>query len=374
MSVSKANGSTPLLPLNWERLLQGFVDILSVDSYWGNEDRVVAIIQPRLEAAGVVCRRDQIGNLICRWPANGKDSTPIMLNAHMDTVLPTPEMKPVVKADAVYSDGSSVLGADDKAGVAAIVEAVAMVDEAGLPHGPIDLVFTVGEDVGQFGAAAFDPNDVESRVALVLDFGGPVGVICDRQAASCNFDVTFHGNAAAAAHPETGKSAVSMMSRAIDRMPLGPVDELTVANVGIVSGGEARNIIPPKAKMVAQARALTQAALDKQVAAMRKALEDGAAAFGGRVEIETVQRFKPTRFGHDHPALQVAWAGVQAAGLEPQFVHTFGGSDAQNFNEKGIDSAILGTGYQDIHSVNEWMPHAELRKLTQVTAQVILNA
>lgn len=373
MANSEPSGSTPLLPLNWERLLRGFVDILSVDSYWGNEDRVVAIIQPRLEAAGVVCRRDQIGNLICHWPAKGKDSPPIMLNAHMDTVLPTPEMTPVVKANAVYSDGSSVLGADDKAGVAAIVEAVAMVDEAGLPHGPIDLVFTVGEDVGQFGAAAFDANDVESRVALVLDFGGPVGVICDRQAASCNFDVTFHGNAAAAAHPETGRSAVSMMARAIDRMPLGPVDKLTVANVGIVSGGEARNIIPPQAKLVAQARALTQKALDRQVAAMREALEGGAAAFGGRVEIETEQRFKPTRFGHDHPALQVAYAGVQAAGLKPRFVHTFGGSDAQNFNEKGIDSAILGTGYQDIHSINEWMPHAELRKLTQVTAQVILN-
>ena len=148
MSNPELAESTPLLPLNWERLLQGFVDILSVDSYWGNEDRVVAIIQPRLEAAGVVCRRDQIGNLICHWPAKGKDSPPIMLNAHMDTVLPTPEMTPVVKADAVYSDRSSVLGADDKAGVAAIVEAVAMVDEAGLPHGPIDLVFTVGEDVG----------------------------------------------------------------------------------------------------------------------------------------------------------------------------------------------------------------------------------
>ena len=374
MSVSKASRSTPLLPLDWQRLLQGFVDILSVDSYWGNEDRVVAIIQPRLEAAGVACRRDQIGNLICHWPAKGKDSTPIMLNAHMDTVLPTPEMTPVVKADAVYSDGSSVLGADDKAGVAAIVEAVAMVDEAGLPHGPIDLVFTVGEDVGQFGAAAFDPNDVESRVALVLDFGGPVGVICDRQAASCNLNVTFHGNAAAAAHPETGKSAVSMMSRAIDRMPLGPVDELTVANVGLVSGGEARNIIPPEAKLVAQARALTQAALDRQVAAMRQAVKEAAAAFGGQAEIEAEQRFKPTRFGHDHPALQVAYSGVQSAGLEPRFVHTFGGSDAQNFNEKGIDSAILGTGYQDIHSVNEWMPHEELRRLTQVTAQVILNA
>ena len=97
MSNPELAESTPLLPLNWERLLRGFVDILSVDSYWGNEDRVVAIIQPRLEAAGVVCRRDDIGNLICHWPAKGKDSRPIMLNAHMDTVRPTPEMTPVVK-------------------------------------------------------------------------------------------------------------------------------------------------------------------------------------------------------------------------------------------------------------------------------------
>ena len=374
MSISESSGTTPLLPLNWERLLQGFVDILSVDSYWGNEDRVVAIIQPRLEAAGVVCRQDQIGNLICHWPANGKDSPPIMLNAHMDTVLPTPEMTPVVKADAVYSDGSSVLGADDKAGVAAIVEAVTMVDEAGLPHGPIDLVFTVGEDVGQFGAAAFDPNDVESRVALVLDFGGPVGVICDRQAAACNFDVTFYGSAAAAAHPETGKSAVSMMARAIDRMTLGPVDDLTVANVGIVSGGDARNIIPPQAKLVAQARALTQEALDRQVAAMRAALEEGR---GGVWEVGWRSRRSSgsSRHGLGTITRRCRWP-MRESDLPDWSRNSCTRSAVATrriSNEKGIDSAILGTGYQDIHSVNEWMPHAELRKLTQVTAQVILN-
>ena len=129
-------------------MLKIFVDILSVDSYWGNEDRVVAILQPLLEDVGVVCSRDEIGNLIGKWPAKGKQSRPIMLNAHMDTVQPTPGMVPIVKDDAVYSDGSSVLGADDKAGVAAIVEAVLTVHDAGADHGPIELVLHSGRGRG----------------------------------------------------------------------------------------------------------------------------------------------------------------------------------------------------------------------------------
>ena len=364
-----------LIPLNTQRLLDSFLEILSVDSYWGNEHRVVELIQPRLEAVDVTCSQDAIGNLIGRWPANGKNSAPIMLNAHMDTVQPTPEMCPVVKPDAIYSDGSSVLGADDKAGVAAIVEAVATVHEAGLPHGPIDLVFTVGEEVGQFGADAFDPNDIEARVGLVLDGGGPVGEIVSQQAGSYSFTATFHGKAAhAGIEAADGISAIAMLARAINHMPLGQIDELTVANVGVVSGGQAANIVPPEATLVGQARGLDQAALDRQVDTMQQAAEDAAAAFGGQVEIEKTCRFKATSFSPEHPAIQLADTAVRAAGLTPSHMPTFGGSDAQNFNEKGIQTAMLGSGYLNVHSVSESMPHKALHQLTQITIQTILNA
>jgi tripeptide aminopeptidase len=364
-----------LIPLNTQRLLESFLEILRVDSYWGNEHRVVALIQPRLEAAGVICRQDAIGNLIGRWPANDKNSAPIMLNAHMDTVQPTPEMCPVVKPDAIYSDGSSVLGADDKAGVAAIVEAVATVHAAGLPHGPIDLVFTVGEEVGQFGADAFDPNDIEARVGLVLDGGGPVGEVVSQQAGSYSFTATFHGKAAhAGIEAADGISAIAMLARAIDHMPLGQIDELTVANVGVVSGGQAANIVPPEATLVGQARGLDQAVLDRQIATMQQAAEDAAAAFGGQVEIEKTCRFKATRFSPEHPAIQLADTAVRAAGLTPSHMPTFGGSDAQNFNEKGVQTAILGTGYRDMHSTDESIPRLQLEQLTQVTIQIIRNS
>lgn len=373
---SVSSCSRAQVPINCDRLLKGFVDILSVDSYWGNENRVVEIIRPRLEAVGVHCKQDEIGNLIGQWRAHGKSksSQPIMLNAHMDTVQPTPGMRPVVKGDAVYSDGTSVLGADDKAGVAAIVEAVVAVHASGLEHGPIDLVFTVGEDVGQYGADAFDANEIESRLGLVLDFGGPVGDVINHQAGSCSFDATFYGTAAAAAHPAPGVSAIAMMARAVENMPLGQINEETVANVGIVSGGQARNIVPPEARMLGQARGLDQAGLDQQMDVMRKAVEDAAAAFGGRVEIKQEGRFKPTKFGEDHPAIRLADVAIRAIGLQPRHVHTFGGSDAQNFNEKGIETAILGTGYRDMHSVAESMPHEELQRLTQVTVELLLGA
>jgi len=363
------------LRIETERLLKTFVDILSVDSYWGNEDRVVAIIRPLLETVGAVCSQDDIGNLIAKWPAKGKQSHPIMLNAHMDTVQPTPGMRPVVRDDAVYSDGSSVLGADDKAGVAAIIEAVLAVHDSGADHGPVELVFTVGEDVGQFGADAFDPNDIDARVAFVLDAGGPVGNVITRQAGSYMFEAVFHGRAAhAGIAAADGISAIAMQARAVGNMTLGRVDDVTVANVGVVSGGQAANIVPPEAKIVGQARSLDQDALEGQMDAMRKACQDAAEAFGGRVDYIQKGRFKATQFDDEHPAICLADTAIKAAGIEPRHVATHGGSDAQNFNEKGIETAILAVGYEEVHSTVEWMPHDELRRLTDITAQLILNA
>jgi len=369
--------TTPTGPvaIDPDRLLKIFVDILSVDSYWGNENRVVAILQPLLEDIGVVCSQDEIGNLIGKWPAKGKQSAPIMLNAHMDTVQPTPGMRPVVKDGVVYSDGSSVLGADDKAGVAAIVEAVLAVHDAGADHGPIEVVLTVGEDVGQFGADAFDPNDIESRVAFVLDAGGPVGDLVTHQAGSFGFEAVFHGRAAhAGIAAGDGINAIAMQARAVDNMSLGQVDGVTVANVGVVSGGQAANIVPPECKLVGQARSLDQDALERQMAAMRQACEDAAADLGGRVDYTQRGRFKATSFADDHPAIQLADTAIAAAGLEPRHISTYGGSDAQNFNEKGIATAILSVGYLDVHSVAESMPLDELQRLTDVTVQLILNA
>ena len=286
--------------INHDRLLGTFVDMLSVDSFHGDEDRVEAIIRPALEPLGIRFSHDAIGNLIGCWPGRGRSDGRIMLNAHMDTVQPTPNMRPVVDADGVRSDGSSVLGADDKAGLAAIIEAIRSVDDAGLDHAPIELVFTVGEDVGHIGSKAFDAASIESRTSFVFDAGGPVGNVVMRAPGQIRCTATLHGRAAhAGIEPELGISAISLLARAVDRMPLGRVDAETTANIGRIEGGQASNIVAPTARIEAEARSLSEDRLADQIAAMRVAVCGRGSGYGRLVRLRgtPLLRRLPTRGG-----------------------------------------------------------------------------
>ncbi len=361
--------------INHDRLLGTFVDMLSVDSFHGDEDRVEAIIRPALEPLGIRFSHDAIGNLIGCWPGRGRSDGRIMLNAHMDTVQPTPNMRPVVDADGVRSDGSSVLGADDKAGLAAIIEAIRSVDDAGLDHAPIELVFTVGEDVGHIGSKAFDAASIESRTSFVFDAGGPVGNVVMRAPGQIRCTATLHGRAAhAGIEPELGISAISLLARAVDRMPLGRVDAETTANIGRIEGGQASNIVAPTARIEAEARSLSEDRLADQIAAMRVAVADAAADMGGSFDFEEHRFYVAYQLAEDAAAVQLADRAIEASGLTPRHVSTGGGSDAHEFNLKGITSVCLGVSYIDVHTIEEFMPHDALRDITQVAAQLITQA
>ena len=187
-----------------ERLLETFLALLHVDTFHGDEDRAVAIVRPLLEPVGIAFKRDDIGNLIGAWPARDSDSVPIMLNAHLDTVQSTAGLQTVVDAEGVGTDGSTILGADDKAGVAAIVEAVLTIEAAGSAHGPVDLVFTVGEDVGHIGSKAFDPSSIEARVGFVLDCASPVGNVVVEAPGNRTILAEFHGRGRPRRHRARG--------------------------------------------------------------------------------------------------------------------------------------------------------------------------
>ena len=358
-----------------ERLLETFLALLRVDSYFGDEDRVVAVLTELLEPAEVDFKRDAIGNLIGMWPGRESDAAPIMLNAHMDTVQSTAGLKLVVDEEGVGTDGSTILGADNKSGVAAIVEAVLAVEGSGAAHGPVDLVFTIGEDVGHVGSKAFAPESIAATVGFVLDAGSPVGDVVTEAPGTRRLQADFHGRAAhAGIEPEAGVSAISIMSRAIANMPLGRIDAGTVANIGTITGGQALNIVAPYARLEAQARSLSEERLDAQMAAMCAAMNEAAEHYAGSVDYAVEPFVRAYQLGDDDPALVRAEAAIRAAGLTPNRISTGGGSDAHEFNAKGMNTVCMGAGYRDAHAVTEFMPHDELRRLTEVTIQLVLGA
>jgi len=362
--------------INSDRLLETFLSILRIDSYYPNEDPVIEPLRPKLEGAGLQLSTDEHRNVLGFWPGTGElaDQDPIMLCAHTDTVWPTPEMEPVVRDNTVHTDGSSVLGADDKAAVAAIVEAVEAIAEAGLSHPPVEVLFTVGEEVGHIGSRAFDVSQAQSKMVFVPDADGTVGGVMLAAPWTIAIKTIFQGRAAhAGMDPENGRSALCMAARAIETMRLGRLDDETTANVGTLNGGEAMNIVPPRAEMVWQLRSLDQGKYERIKEELLGACQAAAEAFGGTVEFEQVGGTQGFRFGEDDPIILRAKSAIAASGIEPWTAVTCGGSDANEFNDHGLPAVVISVGYLDIHTNEESMPLDQLNQLADVCCSLMLG-
>jgi tripeptide aminopeptidase len=364
------------ITIDADRLRDTFLTILRINSYYPNEDAVIRALQPKLDRAGVELTTDENRNVLGSWPGVGSlaDQEPILLCAHTDTVQPTDGLVPVVRDGAVHSDGSTVLGADDKAAVAAIVEALEMIIDAGIPHPPAEILFTVGEDVGHIGSNAFDATRVRSKMAFVPDADGPVGGIMLQAPWSQTSRVTFHGRAAhAGMEPEKGRSAIAMAANAIAQMPHGRIDDETTANVGTISGGEASNVVPPHAEIVWNARSLDEQKCERICSIILQCCRQAAASADGTIDVEPIQFFAGFRFSAGDAIVKRAASAIKAAGIEPWYSATCGGSDASELNAKGLPTIVLSVGYQKIHTCQESMPLIELNRLARVCAALVLG-
>jgi tripeptide aminopeptidase len=363
--------------INSDRLLDTFLTICRIDSFHPGEAEVMAVLRDRLSRAGVAVNEDEYGNLQGDWPGIGDlaNADPVLLCAHVDTILPTPGMEPVVRDGAVWSDGSHVLGADDKAAVAAIVEAIETIAESGRAHPPVEVLLTVGEEVGHIGSKAFDATRLKSRIGFVPDSDGPVGRIILASPWAQHVTVTFHGRGAhAGLEPENGRNALVMAARAVAALPWGRLDDETTANVGTISGGEAPNVVASEAEMTFEVRSLDetkhQQCIDRVLAACDRAAKD----LDGAITRDVPIRLRGFRFEEDDPIVERAKSAIRAAGIEPHCAVSCGGSDANELNAKGLPTLVLSVAYRDIHSVNESMPLDQLYALGNVCAALMLRA
>ncbi|MEN6358078.1 MAG: M20/M25/M40 family metallo-hydrolase [Armatimonadota bacterium] len=347
---------------NKDRVKQLFLDLLKINTPSKNERPMADFIKAKLESLGLDVEEDDAGekiggsagNIIASLKGNKPGAKAIFLGGHIDTVEPTDKLNIVIDGDEIRSDGTTILGADDKAGIAAIIEALQSVIENGTAHGDVQVIFNVAEEIGLCGSRAIDRSKIKAKYGYIFDMDRPAAGITVSAPSHENVFVEIRGVAAhAGMNPENGVSAIIAASNAISKMKLGRIDFETTANVGVIEGGKARNIVPDLVNIKAEARSRDEAKLAAQVEHMKTTFEREAEAIGAKAIVTLDHEYNAYRWSEDDDIIKLASKASHKIGIEPVYSDGGGGSDANIYNSYGISCVVLGTGYDGAHSASE---------------------
>ena len=354
--------------INKERLLSTFLEYVQIDSESTHEKAMAQRVAADLEAIGCAVSFDNsmehtgsdTGNLYATLPGNAEGEA-IILSAHMDTVTPGVGVVPVIENGIIRSQGDTVLGGDDKSGIAAAVEALRTITEHNLPHPTIQCVFTVCEEIGLLGSVHLDYARLQAGQAVVLDSSGRAGKIITAAPGQYKLDAEIVGRRAhAGVAPEEGISAIQVLGEAISHMKLLRIDAETTANIGSVSSNYATNIVPERARIIAEARSRSDEKLEAQAQHMLACLEDACKKYGAKLEGGLKRSYSAYSFADTDPFIQRVVAACGKAGLKAELAASGGGSDANNFNRSGIKAVVLGTGMTKVHTTQEELAVSDL--------------
>lgn len=374
--------------INQQRLAEEFARLAAINSPPLREQDIAGYLEQRLRKLGAEVVFDQaaaatggeVGNLVARFPAAGKETDPVLFSVHMDTVEPGGQVVPVLNNGLFTSAGDTILGADDKAGIAELIEALEVVREQGIPHGAIELVVTIAEEIGLVGAKHFDFGLIRSRRAYALDTPGIDWMVLRAPAANRLRIEILGREAHAGVAPEAGLSAIQTAGLALAEMRLGRIDAETTANIGRIEGGVACNIVPRRVFLEGEARShdpqKLQAQTEHMIACFERAADTMTREIGGQpcrptIAIEVQPDYPQMRVAEDAPVVELARRAASMAGHDLKIRIGGGGSDANIFNANGIATIILGTGMQHVHSASEQVAVADMVHVTELLVQII---
>lgn len=365
--------------MNKQRLIDTLLTLVQINSESGDERLIADYLLKELKSLGIDVEEDSsqietgygAGNLFATIEGS-KNAEPICFMVHMDTVKPGNNVKPIVDDTYIKSDGTTILGADDKAGIAALIETIRVLKEKNIEHGDIEIIITVGEETGLIGAKALDTSKIKSKFGYAIDAPGLVGTVVTQAPTQSKIDVDIYGKTAhAGVAPEKGVSAIEIAGRAIANMKLGRIDDETTANIGKITGGETTNVVTEHVELKAEARSLVMDKLTAQVDHMRTVFQETAEAMGGSVTFEERNVYAPINVAPDREVVTTVVEAINNIGRTPDLVSLGGGSDGNIFSEKGIETIILGLGYEEIHTKQERMPISELISITELVIELI---
>jgi tripeptide aminopeptidase len=360
-----------------ERMLERFVRLCEIPSPTGRERTVADAVASELRELGVEVSEDDAaaraqagaGNLLARLPGRGDDW--VMLCAHLDTVPEGGKIE-VVLDDGVYrSRGETILGADDKAAVAVLVELAARHAEDPPPVG-LELLFTVAEEDGLRGAKAFDLGSLRSRYGFVIDHASPIGEFLVAAPTYKRLAAEFVGREAhSGIRPEEGRSAIAAAAAAIAEMELGRIDPETTANVGLIDGGTATNIVPGRCRIEGEARSIDGSRAATVIGAMVDACTWAANERECDLDFEVTEIFRGYRPRPASPAIAVAKRALAACGHEPRQLATGGGSDANALRAAGFDAVLLANGTEANHTPEESVAPQRIVEMLEVCEAIV---
>jgi len=365
-----------------DRILQEFIRIVKINSPSRGERELADYLKGQLVNLGMEVKEDQAGNklgsntgnIIGRWEARAGGLPVILLAAHMDTVETSQGIKPIVKDGRIFTDGTTILGADDKAGIVAIMEALRQVREKKLVHGEIIVVFTVAEETGLEGAKFLTDQDIKADFGFVLDSGGRVGTVIVNAPAEEDIRIEIFGRSAhAGVNPQDGINAIQAAGAVLAALPIGRLDDETTANIGTIKGGKATNIVPDFVEMTGEIRSLDAGKLKKQVEQWRKIVEDTAAKYGAGFNYIHERAYDSFKIDSKSLVLQVVADALKAIGLKMELKHRGGGSDTNIFNARGIPSVNLAVGMEKDHTKEEYLMVRDLVNAARLVLALITS-
>lgn len=365
--------------INKDRIVEEFMKYVQIDSPTKNEKEFAEFLTKELKELGFDVYIDNAGdkvgsntgNIIAKLKGT-IDVEPILFSCHMDTVSPSIGIKPIIKDGVIYSDGTTILGGDDKAGIAAVIEALKVIKENNINHGPIEVVFSVYEEGGLNGAKNLEYDKINSKRAFVLDSGGDPGQIIIQGPAQDKIDVKVIGKPAhAGVSPEEGISAINVAAHAISKMNLLRIDKDTTANIGKIEGGSATNIVTPEVTIKAESRSLSDEKLDKQTSHMVETFNDTAKEFGAKAEINVERMYSSFIIDDNDEIVNMVKKACENSNIKPFLDATGGGSDTNILNANGIKAINLGIGERKPHTLEEHMHIKDLVSSANLVLEII---
>ena len=356
--------------VNKERMLAEFKEIVAIPCHTLQERPVFELLRTKLEALGFTVEEDDAGeklggncgNLWAFLPGNKASATSVLLSAHMDGVEPCGGTIVVQKDGYLYSDGTTILGGDDKSGVVGILEGVRMLVEENAEHGDIQILFTIAEEGGVNGSRCMDRSKLKAEVAYALDGEGAPGEVVIGAPGQYKWKISVHGKTAhGGVEPEKGINAIMIAAKALAEVErYGRIDEETTCNVGIIGGGVATNVVPDLVVIEGDVRSRNNDKLEAVREELVSTICNAVEKFGGKVTAEVEHKYSGFFIDTNSTVVKLAERACELYDLPLDITQTGGGSDANFFNTYGVPCVILGTGMKNVHTVDEFLKEEDL--------------